>query len=513
MADVYTLNATAVPAAPSPAAITTLNAGSGSPLVARTFATGETAGTTAKLKENAARLDLSARFGGGAYAIAKGLTLSQPVAGSVTVAVGQAVCDGIVELQATYTLTGLTNSVRNYVWLQRTGVPILTTTTTPPATPCIFLGSVSCNGSGAFTDVDLSGVMYLRGGTPWRRTADTGKPGDTPPSTLQFMNHTATDLWWWDGLDYYRFAATSASPLVVGAGGTGGAGQLILNPATNYTLSATDITYRSYEVRSGGSPGSPFAITWPSLAAADYGREWTVDNTSGQSLTLVGPDSSQVYLINNTRCGVKWDGTTFVRTWYSTPQYFAAVVSGGTYTFGGWSEVDADHMLLTPSGGNTTVVFPSGAALHKRGRRIAIQNDHTTLWILVKTGGAPVSQQWVLLPGEIGDFIIDGSGGINRCDTRNSAKLAAISYPSDADYTVVHPDFLADIIEVSQGSLASNKNLILPTITDKSWVINNKTTNTITVKTSGGTGVAIATTKVATVYGDGTNIVRATPDA
>jgi hypothetical protein len=60
---------------------------------------------------------------------------------------------------------------------------------------------------------------------------------------------------------------------------------------------------------------------------------------------------------------------------------------------------------------------------------------------------------------------------------------------------------------VISGALVSNLNLILPTW-EKQWTVVNDCTGafSITVKTSGGTGVALATTEKAIVYGDGTNI-------
>ena len=63
------------------------------------------------------------------------------------------------------------------------------------------------------------------------------------------------------------------------------------------------------------------------------------------------------------------------------------------------------------------------------------------------------------------------------------------------------------------GTLTAPRNLILPASDGSEWVIANVATDTVAVKTAAGAGVAIATMKSAIVRGDGTDILRITPDA
>jgi hypothetical protein len=58
------------------------------------------------------------------------------------------------------------------------------------------------------------------------------------------------------------------------------------------------------------------------------------------------------------------------------------------------------------------------------------------------------------------------------------------------------------------GTTAGARNLIVPAI-EKQYLIKNDTADTITVKNSSGTGVAIPTTMSAIVYNDGTNVTSA----
>jgi 2-keto-3-deoxy-6-phosphogluconate aldolase len=84
---------------------------------------------------------------------------------------------------------------------------------------------------------------------------------------------------------------------------------------------------------------------------------------------------------------------------------------------------------------------------------------------------------------------------------------------ADADVTVSTPNSDKPVQQVNTGSWASGHNVILPTTTDAIYVVFNNTTFTATFKTSGGTGVAVATGLSAWIRCDGTNYVRVTADA
>jgi hypothetical protein len=65
---------------------------------------------------------------------------------------------------------------------------------------------------------------------------------------------------------------------------------------------------------------------------------------------------------------------------------------------------------------------------------------------------------------------------------------------------------------VVTGAMTAARNLVVPN--DGEWIIDCQTTGgfALTVKTAGGSGVAIANAKRALVFADGTNVVRITPD-
>lgn len=94
---------------------------------------------------------------------------------------------------------------------------------------------------------------------------------------------------------------------------------------------------------------------------------------------------------------------------------------------------------------------------------------------------------------------------------------ATANFTTDADLTISLTNTNATqtarnyILNVTSGvSLSTTRNLIVPTI-NKPYIVENNTTGgqSITVKTSGGTGITIPNGKKAMVYADGTNVVSA----
>ncbi len=180
--------------------------------VAQSLSTGDTTTVGPKLNSNAMQLDLLGRYGGGGYAVAYGLTLSAPASGlNLNIAAGHAVIDGVVEVPAATTLAVPGSAARVYVWLQQNGTLTYTTSLTAPAGACCFLGSC-VTGAGNITDVDTSGVLYLRGGVLWRETADEGEPTDEPPATVMLFTRTLGGLYQWDGTEY-GIVGTAASTI------------------------------------------------------------------------------------------------------------------------------------------------------------------------------------------------------------------------------------------------------------------------------------------------------------
>lgn len=79
---------------------------------------------------------------------------------------------------------------------------------------------------------------------------------------------------------------------------------------------------------------------------------------------------------------------------------------------------------------------------------------------------------------------------------------------TDADYTFASSDALGNMVFVFTGTLTAGRNVIVPT-NKKLYVVSNQTTGgfSLTVKTSGGTGIALSTTDYVLLYCDGTNVI------
>jgi hypothetical protein len=201
---VVTLNASACPAPQTPAALLLkANAGTlGNAPVAKN-PQAEAAWRVNAALPNATQLDLTGRYGGGSYAVAAGLVLSAPVRGlNIHISAGHAVLDGIVEVATDLTWPVPASTARVWIWLLQSGLPqAVATSLSPPSGACCLLGSCTTD-SKNITGLDLSGVLYLRGGMPWRQSADAGVPGDVPPTSLMFYHRTAGGLYIWDGTAY-----------------------------------------------------------------------------------------------------------------------------------------------------------------------------------------------------------------------------------------------------------------------------------------------------------------------
>lgn len=222
MEPTYLYSAVDCPAIPeSPAAILISTGGASTPISqsAESLLAGDTPLAGAgKLNRNFGRLDNLGRYGGGhAGAIWWGLELTDrsPPAAEVVVTAGQAGIDSGTELAAD-TPVPLTDGIRSRTWLSRGGTLSAVTIDSaaplepPDAGDWTYLGLADVNGA-ALRSVDRSGVLTVyRGGLVYRRTADSGAPTDTPPSSLRFLSRTAGGLYLWDGEQYALLDADAA---------------------------------------------------------------------------------------------------------------------------------------------------------------------------------------------------------------------------------------------------------------------------------------------------------------
>src|SRR5579883_1564672 len=215
MIPTYNLLATQCPTPPVATLFLTKQAakvGNGNAPVALSIAQGDILWRT-NYNANALQLDLTGRYGGGGWGIAWGLGL-QPGSGlTVSVAAGHAMIDGVVEIAAPTSIAVPDNTARVWIWLRQSGLlTAVPTSLTPPTGACCLLGSVTTSG-GVVTGIDLSGVVYLRGGVLLRQTADAGAPSDTPPSSLQLIQITQGGVYWWTGSSYVSLASSFLSYL------------------------------------------------------------------------------------------------------------------------------------------------------------------------------------------------------------------------------------------------------------------------------------------------------------
>jgi len=90
---------------------------------------------------------------------------------------------------------------------------------------------------------------------------------------------------------------------------------------------------------------------------------------------------------------------------------------------------------------------------------------------------------------------------------------------SDADYTLgtagTRPyEWQHFVVQITDTGvvLTTGRNIVVPDNT-RGYIFKNDTAQTLTLKTSAGSGIAVATLKWALLRCDGTNVVRITPDA
>lgn len=82
---------------------------------------------------------------------------------------------------------------------------------------------------------------------------------------------------------------------------------------------------------------------------------------------------------------------------------------------------------------------------------------------------------------------------------------------SNANVTLTALQAARNIVVIT-GTLTANLNLVFPTY-QRQWLVVNAATGafSVTAKTASGSGVAVSTGSIASVYGDGTNIASAAP--
>jgi hypothetical protein len=472
---------------------------SSAPLCSETLITGDGPGGEVRVKgnKNATRIDLTGRIGGGGYAVYTGLDLSFTTGRTLTIAAGQAMIDGVVTIAQT-TTTIDPNIARAYVWLARAGtITVVNNSLTPPAGAYCFLGSCVTNATD-ITSKDESGILYIKGGILRRETADTGLPGDTPPSGLQFFTETTNRLYFWDGSEYWLMSCGTAAATT---------GQLTKAITTSTTLAAADLLYASIRITDGGGLADGFVLTWPAASMA-LGDRWAVRNDSGKAgrLTL-SSGGDYIYLDDDQQVILEYTDGELALLGRNGPRYKAVSISGTT-TYTQFEQVEADHFEASLSGAPCIAQWPNAGALENRGRQQTFKNVNSgTTPVTLRTNGVTEDNaQTRLLPGETIHQVMNNSGETVRANTRPYTGIKGVTHDDSATYTMTDQEALGFILQVT-GTLTATRNLAVPTVRDKAWVVFNNTSGgfAITVKTAAGTGVTIPNGSRTLLYCDGTN--------
>jgi hypothetical protein len=108
--------------------------------------------------------------------------------------------------------------------------------------------------------------------------------------------------------------------------------------------------------------------------------------------------------------------------------------------------------------------------------------------------------------------------GLNVFDAK-VCEVLVIDFASDADLNITATgtkpqqwQYAGFEMTDTGTSLTTGRNVVLPNTEKAFYSFHNNTAQSLTLKTSGGTGITVATTKRALLYSDGTNVVRYTPD-
>lgn len=198
MAAILTASQVPIPVGPT----STYYVDTGTPPNADPLAAGDSTDLLTKFNKIAVRSDLGAVYGGGCFGVCNGLTLTG-VGLILGVAAGQAMIYGAVELPSGASKTLNDSIARNFIWLGRDGaIYVVENAITPPSgVSAVFIGTCVTS-AGAISSIDYSGVIKFKGGIPWRETADTAVPGDTPGSGVSFFTKTTNGVFFWDTAAY-----------------------------------------------------------------------------------------------------------------------------------------------------------------------------------------------------------------------------------------------------------------------------------------------------------------------
>lgn len=128
----------------------------------------------------------------------------------------------------------------------------------------------------------------------------------------------------------------------------------------------------------------------------------------------------------------------------------------------------------------------------------------------------PIEGWRVWVNDEDVNVVYDSADWVETPSAGSRTTMATHNMASDADYTLTKAQYSKTVVKItdttSPPTLTIGRNIIVPAEVRQITFINS-TAQTLTLKTSGGTGIAVATAKTAILLCDGTNVVRVTADA
>lgn len=261
---VWTLTAVQVPLLMAPSAALDVAADPATPGSLNSFTAGDTTGVALKLNQNSRHVENLGRFGSGGWAVAFGLDLTAGSGLTLNISAGIAIIDGVAKY-AGGTLA-LADNTRSHIWISQAGAITARTDLTQPASSAVYLGSV-LTAAAAISAVDYSGRVTAYNGVPYRRTADTGTPADSPSAALRYYHETDAGLFVWEGT---RYTAVDAQTML----------SLSVAGSSNVTLTAAQSRHAILNLT--GTLTGNINVVVPTWA----GRVWVVVNGTAGAFTL-----------------------------------------------------------------------------------------------------------------------------------------------------------------------------------------------------------------------------------
>lgn len=84
--------------------------------------------------------------------------------------------------------------------------------------------------------------------------------------------------------------------------------------------------------------------------------------------------------------------------------------------------------------------------------------------------------------------------------TAFSLKRFALTFPSDADYTLLTGEADAIVIDVQAGVITAARNIVVPGTSSALYIVINRNAQSVVLKTAAGTGITVATTRARVIY-------------